>query len=585
MLCVCVRERERAHARARARASDICVHVRTYPCMHNHVFETPQMGILVGDFCRVVWDSTGIRQNYPTGFRDEYDLVLYEVDDDGIEVGRQPTMAQIMQKKKDAMEKEKQERFDALYGKNTRASMDGVRGVKHLIGIDDWTPSKRSKMKPIDYLKMCFAVPLMKQKVDPIPTPLLQDPLADPYTHAGSPRPSFESPTKMGIRTPSVAIIGSGVAAAVLARRLALLHYKITCFEKRDCQGGRLGNVRRGEEMMSLGCPYFQASSASFVKEVGDWVEKGLVVPFDMNIGVLHGQCLGEYSHFDTVIPDPELYEKAKQMPGVIAAQRNVADGAGDVVGCRFGRFTTCRVWYDCASEQWALEQRHAEIAKEVSACEAARDRAVSDIRRVEYLLDKMQAGVMDHKANSNLTFLQGRTAWKNTLKTLTILKEEIEQRRKDEEELATYLDPKEREIARRRLMEKREKERHALEKEMGMHLPDIQGINAPSPYSPLRTRNINEVNEGPDGEEELTENSEQIFKRRKGVDEGNQPGIRRVTEETTNSQPEPEDANQMEESMQAGDLMTYDELLDSYIPDVDACQQWTLSQDLIFKR
>jgi len=29
-------------------------------------------------------------------------------------------------------------------------------------------------MKPIDYLKMCFAVPLVKTKYPPVPTPLLQ---------------------------------------------------------------------------------------------------------------------------------------------------------------------------------------------------------------------------------------------------------------------------------------------------------------------------------------------------------------------------------------------------------------------------
>ena len=34
-----------------------------------------------------------------------------------------------------------------------------------------------------------------------------------------------------------------------------------------------------------------------------------------------------------------------------------------------------CRVWYDCASELFALEKKHKEIAKEVAACEAARDR------------------------------------------------------------------------------------------------------------------------------------------------------------------------------------------------------------------
>ena len=340
--------------------------------------EYAKMGVLKGDFCRVEWDATGFRQSYPTGFRDEFDLALYEVDEDGIEKGRMATVAQQAQKRKEALEKEKADRFTERYGTDVRATMDGVRGVKHLIGIDNWTPSKKSKIKPIDYLKMCFAVPMVKDQYPSIPTPLLQDPGADPYTHLGSPRASIFTPTKMGLRTPSVAIIGSGVTAATVARRLELLNYKITCFEKRNCQGGRLGNVRRGEEILSLGCPYFQATSQSFVREVQEWVHKGLVAPFDMNVGVLHGQCLGEFTHFDSLIPDPELYEKAKQMPGIVAAKRNVADGAGDIVGSRFGRFTTCRIWYDCASELWALEQKHAAIEKEVTAAENARDRGES---------------------------------------------------------------------------------------------------------------------------------------------------------------------------------------------------------------
>ena len=41
---------------------------------------------------------------------------------------------------------------------------------------------------------------------------------------------------------------------------------------------------RRGEEIMSMGCPYFQASSLAFRREIEEWVHKGLVVPFDMNV-------------------------------------------------------------------------------------------------------------------------------------------------------------------------------------------------------------------------------------------------------------------------------------------------------------
>jgi len=43
--------------------------------------------------------------------------------------------------------------------------------------------------------------------------------------------------------------------------------------------------------------------------------------------------------------------------------------GAGDVVGVRYGRFTTCRIWYDCASEFWALQDTCNKIVKEVCVC------------------------------------------------------------------------------------------------------------------------------------------------------------------------------------------------------------------------
>lgn len=253
-------------------------------------------------------------------------------------------------------------------------------------------------------------------------------------------------------------------------------------------------------------------------------MHKGLVAPFDMNVGVLHGQCLGEFTHFDSIIPDPELYEKAKQMPAIVAAQRNVADGAGDVVGVRYGRFTKCRIWFDCASELWALEQKHAAIEKEVTAAENARDRASSDIRRVEYVLDRMQSGMMDAKFQSNLSFLQARPAWKKTLKKITILKGQIQERQRDEEELKDYKDPKEREIARQRILERREKERIELAKEMGEYLPDLV-VSSPND-SKNRNMGASARVKAHNGANVAVEEvmGDDKFKRRNAFDDGKQP-------------------------------------------------------------
>ena len=251
-------------------------------------------------------------------------------------------------------------------------------------------------------------------------------------------------------------------------------------------------------------------------------MHKGLVAPFDMNVGVLHGQCLGEFTHFDSMIPDPELYEKAKTMPAIQAAQRNVADGAGDVVGSRYGRFTKARIWFDCASELWALQKKHAAIEKEVTAAENARDRATSDIRRVEYILEKMETGEIDAKFQSNLTFLQSRPSWKKTDRKITILKAEIEQRLRDEEELKDFKDPKEREIARQHMLERQEKERIQHAKELGEYLPDLS-----SPKEATERAASGAGREGcEDGSVSVAEKvrDKEKFKRRKAIDEGNQP-------------------------------------------------------------
>jgi predicted NAD/FAD-dependent oxidoreductase len=567
------------------------------------VEEDMNYGILKNEFCRVMWDSTGLRVTYKTGYEGEYDLALYEVDDTNddkefeLQKGRKLPLDMVMKRKKLKLEESKRNRFTQLYGNgNQRASMDNVRyfrGVKHLLGKDvDLTgSSKRDNMKPIDWLKMCFAVPMVKNQYPPVPTPLLQDPYADPYTHAGSPRASMFTPTKMGIRTATVAIVGAGVAAAVLARRLELLNYKITCFEKRNCQGGRLGNVRKGEEVMSLGCPYFQASSPAFIKEVQDWVDNGLVVPFDMNVGVLHGQCLGEVSHFDTLTPDPELYEKVKQMPNIMAANRSVVDSAGDVVGVRFGRFTTCRIWYDCASELWALEQQYEDIAKELAACEAAKDRAISGIRMIEYLLENMQTlkfitepetgsmsiadgtGSMSNadKFYSKLALLQAQKSCKQTEKIFEFLKEEIKQRLTDEVELKKYLDPNERKIAQTRMLVRRKENRIQMEQKMGQSLPETC-LTQTYLSSPRSSKIIPHQHEEPESTSSKVVIETCVPKRRNAIDEGNQPAIRRKAKGFVEE----------DEVAEEGRAMTWDEVLESFIPDVEFCQTWTLHSELI---
>lgn len=89
-----------------------------------------KLGILAGDYCRVLFENTGFRESYPTGWNDEYHLVLHEVDDDGVQKGRKMTHVQEMQKKKKQLETEKEERFKERYGDDGRVGMSkGVKGV------------------------------------------------------------------------------------------------------------------------------------------------------------------------------------------------------------------------------------------------------------------------------------------------------------------------------------------------------------------------------------------------------------------------------------------------------------------------
>ena len=91
-----------------------------------------------------------------------------------------------------------------------------------------------------------------------------------------------------------------------------------------------------------------------------------------------------------------QLYEKAKKMPAVVAAKRNIADTSGQVVGVRYGRFTICRVWYDCGSELWALEVKHDEgrrpvdTAVRVEQCRQRLDTVAGDTDLIR------DAGIVD---------------------------------------------------------------------------------------------------------------------------------------------------------------------------------------------
>ena len=130
----------------------------------------------------------------------------------------------------------------------------------------------------------------------------------------------------------------------------------------------------------------------------------------------------------------------------------------------------------------------------------------------------------MDAKFQSNLIFLQSRPSWKKTLKKINFLKGQIEQRLRDEEELKDFKDPKEREIARKRMEERREKERIQLAKEMGEFLPDL---NADSPkQNEKRMLAAAPLNQGSRDTSVVDGDGGDRLKRRNALDDGKQPVI-----------------------------------------------------------
>ena len=62
----------------------------------------------------------------------------------------------------------------------------------------------------------------------------------------------------------TIAIIGAGIAGALLARQLADAGIQVEVFEKSRGTGGRLASTRLGDHSVDLGAPYLEAHSPEF---------------------------------------------------------------------------------------------------------------------------------------------------------------------------------------------------------------------------------------------------------------------------------------------------------------------------------
>lgn len=80
--------------------------------------------------------------------------------------------------------------------------------------------------------------------------------------------------------TPSVAVVGAGMAGVMCAASLKGAGYSVTLFDKARGTGGRLSSRRLEGVPFDLGAQVIQAQHPDFVAQLAKWEEKGWVVPW-----------------------------------------------------------------------------------------------------------------------------------------------------------------------------------------------------------------------------------------------------------------------------------------------------------------
>jgi predicted NAD/FAD-dependent oxidoreductase len=84
-----------------------------------------------------------------------------------------------------------------------------------------------------------------------------------------------------------VVIVGAGIAGLRLAQRLREAGANVQVFEKARGPSGRLATRRSGDDSFDHGAPYFTARAPAFVKQVDDWLRRGVVARWSGRFAVL----------------------------------------------------------------------------------------------------------------------------------------------------------------------------------------------------------------------------------------------------------------------------------------------------------
>lgn len=143
--------------------------------------------------------------------------------------------------------------------------------------------------------------------------------------------------------SPSIAIIGAGLAGLACARQLRTAGLGSTVFDKSRGLGGRLCTRRGDNWQADHGAQYFTAREPAFRQQVADWLHAGVVAEWPITPAVLGQPAAGT---------QPDQHQAPARyvgLPGMSAPCKALAEGL--IV---HSQHTVCRLHHSVAG--WQLE-------------------------------------------------------------------------------------------------------------------------------------------------------------------------------------------------------------------------------------
>ncbi|MBI2809373.1 MAG: FAD-dependent oxidoreductase [Candidatus Melainabacteria bacterium] len=122
--------------------------------------------------------------------------------------------------------------------------------------------------------------------------------------------------------SPSVAVVGAGVAGLVCAGMLKKAGCRVVVFDKGRFPGGRLASRSRDENCFDYGAQYFTAKTSKFKEFLEPYLHAGEVAKWD-----------GRFAH----VADGSLIGETEQKPRYVGVplMRSIADSLSSAVECK----------------------------------------------------------------------------------------------------------------------------------------------------------------------------------------------------------------------------------------------------------